>query len=182
MNTARFLLLCGAFMLCGVLFLAWLGSTPNRKIAGKPFPIFALESLVNSRDPLTIEQLIGKKWLVLLWSADSTSADAQIDQFRSLTQKHSNFGAFAVAYSTSGLIVPLLQQRASDLLQLRQYDLATYVDPTGKSAMEYAMLMPFGSFGFPTIFILDDRGQIIGARELQKNDAWSALDVELNSY
>ncbi len=48
-----------------------------------------------------------------------------------------------------------------------------------KATMELTLLMPFGSFGFPTLLLIDDEGRLIQIVESQNEEGWKNLDKAL---
>ncbi|MFO0941697.1 MAG: hypothetical protein U0930_13145 [Pirellulales bacterium] len=59
-----FLIVCGSFMITGILVLAWLGSRPPAKIQNKLVPAVTLDPVVNAPKTLSTNDLIGKKTLL----------------------------------------------------------------------------------------------------------------------
>jgi hypothetical protein len=177
----RFLIVCALFMLVGIVFLAWLGSPPDRAVAGKAFPVQGLEPLANADAGLPEDSLLGQKTLVLLWSPEHEAVSEHLAEFKNLVQRHPGFAVITIAYSKGNLIVELLQAQAREALERSDVNWPTYADRGGKSTMEYALLMPYGSFGFPTVFVLDQFGKVMTVNEGQSQDYWLQLDQFLST-
>lgn len=177
LNSFVILGLCAAFMLTGVMVLAWLGSTPRKEIQGKLLPAISLEPLTNTEVEFSSNQLIGKKTLIYLWSPDSQACRDNLPQLKQLIEKHPEWSIMSVAFvEKGGLVVEALRAEAEKFMTENSVNWPTYVDSTGKATMELTLLMPFGSFGFPTVFAVDEQGKLVHICEGIKDEEWKALE------
>lgn len=177
LNSFVILGLCAAFMLTGVMVLAWLGSTPRKEIQGKLLPAITLEPLVKSEAQFVSNQLIGKKTLIYLWSPESQACRDNLPQLKQLIEKHPEWSIMSVAFvEKGGLVVESLRAEAEKFMTENSVNWPTYVDSTGKATMELTLLMPFGSFGFPTVFAVDEQGKLVHICEGIKDEEWKALE------
>lgn len=181
-NPLMFLAVCGLFMLMGILFLAWLGTDRSRSAEGKPLPALSLEPLLNTDQPLTSQQLVGRPILLYLWSPESNSAQEELQDIQKIYLDYSEYSPVTIAFSQKTLVVESLRMQAKEQLDKLELKWPTYVDASGKTSLELAMLMPYGSFGFPTIFAIDQKGRIQYICEARKPEDWQALAGKLKSY
>ena len=169
--------LCAAFMLTGVMVLAWLGSTPPKEIQGKLLPAIALDPLTNTEGLFNSNQLIGKKTLIYLWSPESQACRDNVSQLKQLIENNSDWSIVTVAFvEKGGLVVESLRAEVEKFMTENSVNWPTYVDTTGKATMELTLLMPFGSFGFPTIFAVDEHGKLVHICEGTKVEEWKTLE------
>jgi alkyl hydroperoxide reductase subunit AhpC len=178
-NPFAFIAVCGGFMLAGLMFLVWLGTDRRESAEGKPFPAIQLDPLVNATEPFVSSQLKEKLTVFYIWSPDSKTAVDELKTFAKIAAENSKFEVKTIAYSTGSLIVPVLQQKAKETLDNADLDWPTYVDTSDKASMAFTMLMPYGSFGFPTIFVTDRQGTIRFVCEAKRPENWKELSRRL---
>ncbi len=182
LNSFVILGLCAAFMLTGVMVLAWLGSAPRKAIQGKPLPPMSLEPLSNAEGQFNSDQLIGKKTLLYLWSPDSQACRDNVAQLKQLIERHPGWTITSIAFvEKGGLVVEALRAEAEKFMTENSVNWPTYVDSTGKATMELTLLMPFGSFGFPTVFAVDEQGKLVHICEGIKDEEWKALEQAIDT-
>ncbi len=128
-----FLIVCGSFMITGVLVLAWLGSKPPAKIRGKLVPAMTLEPVSNSQKVLSTNDLIGKKTALLLWSPTSQACQDNLDRLKQFLAAHSDWQLTTVAFvEKGGLVVESLSGEVEQFLQKNQLQWPVYVDQSAK--------------------------------------------------
>ncbi len=175
-----FLIVCGSFMITGVLVLAWLGSKPPAKIQGKLLPAMTLDPVANSQRAFSTNDLIGKKTALLLWSPTSKACQQNLEQLSQFLSAHPDWKLSTVAFAEQGgLVIESLSGEVEQFLQKNQLQWPVYVDQSGKATMELTLLMPFGSFGFPTLLLIDDEGRLVQIVESQNEEGWKNLDKAL---
>jgi alkyl hydroperoxide reductase subunit AhpC len=178
-NPLLFLAVCGVFMLTGILFLAWLGTDRSRTAVGKELPTIVLDPLLNTEQSITTEQIVGKPTILYLWSPDSKNAKTELQQIAEIAKNHPEYSLMTIAFSERALVLEVLRDKAKEQLEQQDLDWPTYVDNSGKASMEFAMLMPYGSFGFPTVFVIDQRGRFRYVCEARKPENWQELARQL---
>lgn len=177
-----FLGVCGIFMLVGILFLAWLGTDRSRSAIGKELPPFGLDPLLNSERSWNSPQDVGQTTILYLWSPTATDARSNLKRMNQLATAHSTFSLVPIAFSNSELQLEELRETVQQALDQEGLSWPTFVDASGQASMELALSMPYGSFGFPTIFVIDQRGKIRYVCEAKKSEDWQALGRHLDSY
>ena len=182
LNSFAILGLCAAFMLTGVMVLAWLGSTPRKEIQGKLLPAISLEPLTNADVEFSSNQLLGKKTLIYLWSPESQACRDNVPQLKQLIEQHPEWSIVSVAFvEKGGLVVESLRAEVEKFMTENSVNWPTYVDSTGKATMDLTLLMPFGSFGFPTVFAVDEQGKLVHICEGIKDEEWKALEQAIST-
>lgn len=167
-------------MLSGILTLAWLGSNPPVKVEGKLLPAIAFDPLVNADSRLSSNQFLGKKTLLLLWSPTSQTCQENVKRIQQTLSQHKDWSLVTVAFAEQGnLVVDSMKQEVKTFLEKNDVAWPTYVDDNGKATMEMTLLMPYGSFGFPTIFVIDRESRVVHICEGQTDEAWEELKKKL---
>jgi thiol-disulfide isomerase/thioredoxin len=178
-NPILFLAACGLFMLIGIMVLAWLGTDRSKTAVGKPFPNIVLDPLLNVDQTLSTEQMTGKPTILYLWSPESKSARDELQRIDEIAKKHPDHSLITIAFSERTLVFEVLRDQTQKMFEQEEMNWPTYVDKSGQASMEFAMLMPFGSFGFPTIFVIDQQGLIKYVGEARKPENWDELSRRL---
>jgi alkyl hydroperoxide reductase subunit AhpC len=166
-------------MLTGILVLAWLGTDRSRTAVGKELPTIVLDPLLNTKQTITTEQIVGKPTILYLWSPDSKNANVELQQIAEIAKNHLEYSLVTVAFSERTPALEVLREKAKELLEQQDLDWPTYFDNSGKASMEFAMLMPYGSFGFPTVFVVDERGRFKYVCEAREPENWQELARQL---
>jgi hypothetical protein len=160
----KFLLFCGAVMLVGIMFLAWLGSPPVHSAIGRPLPEMFLEPLVGAEVPLE-GKVTGDSIVVLvLWGPWSEDCGLAFEEFAELVNRwdsEQSVRVISVVFPKDVLDIDELRSQTEEFLEQRQLEVACYVDVRGKTGMDLALLMPYGSLGFPTTIVADQTGEVI---------------------
>jgi cytochrome c biogenesis protein CcmG, thiol:disulfide interchange protein DsbE len=159
------LMIFGCFMLSGLMLLAWLGSPPKVEAVGKPLPLIELEPLVGVEQPLRMEELSGKIAVIHFWGTWCPPCVAEYPDFATLAGRfgeHEEVKIISVSSSAGpDYDVGALRQQTLDFMQARQAVLPTYCDPAAYTRGKLALMLPNGSFSYPTTFLVDRRGVIV---------------------
>ena len=168
--------LAAVFMLIGVMTLAWLGTNSPNRSQGRLLPDFTIQPLVNVQATTNPGQWIGRKTLLYLWSPTSPACQENVDQLQRFLADHPEFQLETVAFvEKGGLVVETLAAEVQEFLKTRQLEWPVYVDTQGKATMELTLLMPYGSFGFPTALAVDSQGKLLHICEGTKPEDWQRL-------
>lgn len=175
-STLGYLALAALFMLIGIMVLAWLGSNRKPPINGKALPLLFLDPLVGDEKTFSTSQLIGSPFLLYLWSPTTETCSEQLARIRECVKDHPDWKLVSIAFPENGALdIEQLRNEVQQRLDEAKLSMPTYVDTKGGPTMELTLLMPFGSFGFPTIFVVDRQGRMCHICEGSNPGSWDQM-------
>ncbi len=172
-----FVVLFGIIMLVGLLFLAWIGSPPQVTGVGESLPALDLQPLVDTEQAPTRDSLKGKLVVFHFWGAWSEEASNSYAAFAQLAKhfaEHPEVEMVSVV-SSAGPDYDLaeLRAKAEEFMERVESRLPTYADPAAMTRGKLALLLPNGTFSYPTTLLVDRDGVIVETLTLDalKRDA-----------
>ncbi len=154
-------------MLLGLLTLAWIGSPPKPQIIGKKFPGVDLEPLIDVESPIT--NLDGRPTVIHFWGTWCPPCRQEFPEFAELHSQFSNderVNFWAVSCSSGHESnIAKLKTDTLDFMQELGVSVPMYCDPAAFTRGKLILLMPNGSFGYPTTLVIDGQGVIVEALE-----------------
>jgi thiol-disulfide isomerase/thioredoxin len=184
LGSLRFLAFCGLVMLVGIMFLAWLGSPPIHSAVGKKLPALDLVPLVETEKPLQSEFLSDSLTILHLWGPWSEECRQSFPELVEVMQKFADrpdIRVISVVFPKDVLIVDELRSQTLEFLEGQSIVLPNYIDTNGTTSVELALLMPYGSLGFPTTIVADRTGTIIEVIDGYQPDQMRTLPTLLSS-
>ena len=151
-------------MFVGIMFLAWIGTLPIHSAVGKQLPAIELEALWNADRPLGPEDVHDRVVVLHLWgpwSEESRRGYVEFEQLNQALQGVENVCLISVAFARDQLDREQLQQEVATFLADFSQPAPVYVDVSGQTSMQVALVMPYGSFGFPTTLVAEPGGKIV---------------------
>lgn len=162
-NPFLFLVACAAFMMAGIMLLAWLGSPPVNPVIGKRMPKMQLEPLLGSESKIDADHFSGSAVVFYLWgpwNSESRQGYQKISEFYRRFGQNPRIQFVSVAFPKDLLDADSLRAQAQETMNEVGCQLPLYYDPYGQASLDLALLMPFGSMGFPTTIVTDESGKI----------------------
>jgi thiol-disulfide isomerase/thioredoxin len=179
-----FLAFCGMVMLMGIMFLAWLGSPPVHSAIGRKMPAFFVEPLVNADVPIQGELETESLTVLHLWGPWSEDCRRAFPELAELAKEFAEEPAvrfISIVFPKDVLIIDELRSQTLDFFEGQSVAMPSYVDASGATSMELALLMPYGSLGFPTTILADRTGKIIEVIDGYQPDQLRQLSSLLSS-
>lgn len=171
-------------MLLGIMFLAWLGSPPVHSAIGRKLPAFDVEPLAHADLPIQGE-LAGESMTVLhLWGPWSEDCRGAFPELIKLMEKFSKDPAvqfISLVFPKDVLILDELRSQTLEFFESQSASIPSYVDTNGATSMDLALLMPYGSLGFPTTILADRTGTIIEVVDGYQPDQFKQLSQLLSN-
>ncbi len=162
-----YVLLFGGIMLLGLLFLAWMGTPPVVSAVGEPLPRIDLQPLLGAEQPVTNDELSGKVVVFHFWGTWCPPCQAEFPEFVKLAREFADHpGVQIISVSSSpGPEYDLESLRENTAAFMTQHDvpIATYADPAALTRQKLALLLPHGTFRYPTTLLVDGQGKIVDA-------------------
>ncbi len=163
-----FLAICGMFMLVGIMFLAWMGTAPVHSAIGKQLPELNVQGLFDA-DDLSPAKLDSNRTVILhLWGPWNPECQKGFPAMVGLSDRMKqspDFQVLSVAFPKGALNVAELRSQVQDFFQSLGAALPTFFDSTGQTSMDLALMMPYGSLGFPTTLVVDPSGKVVFVME-----------------
>jgi len=160
-----FVVLFGIIMLVGLLFLAWIGSPPQVTAVGESLPTLDLQPLIDTEQVPTRDSLKGKLVVFHFWGAWSEEASSSYAAFAQLAQEfaeHPEVEMVSVVSSAGpDYDLAVLRAKAEEFMERAGVRLPTYADPAAMTRGKLALLLPNGTFGYPTTLLVDREGVIV---------------------
>lgn len=159
-----FLSICGLFMLAGIMFLAWMGTAPVHSAIGKQLPEMRMQGLFEADDTLSYQPDSKQFTILHLWGPWSQECRQGFPAILAIAQQlkeSPNFRVLSVAFPKGALNVAELRNEVQDFFQSLGDTLPTYVDLSGQTSMDLALMMPYGSLGFPTTLVVEPGGDVV---------------------
>jgi hypothetical protein len=184
-NHFLFLGACAVFMLAGIMVLAWLGTPPVNPAVGKSLPELELAPLLNADSKGSAEdssQSLKVFYLWGPWDSESRIGYQRIADLYQRFQSNSRIQFVLVAFSEGDTDVDQLRAESQAAMEEAGFQLPCFYDPTGESSMELALLMPYGSMGFPTTLVADSSGKVVHLIEGSSSDEFVKLEQILVEY
>jgi cytochrome c biogenesis protein CcmG/thiol:disulfide interchange protein DsbE len=154
----------GAIMLCGIMFLAWIGRAPVVVTIGKPLPQIDLQPLLGDAPPISREQLLGKLTVMHFWGTWCAPCTEEFPGFAKLAAQFVDNPEVAIVSvsSSAGPEYDLdeLRLETEKFLSAYEMPIPTYCDPAAMTRQQLAMILPNGSMGYPTTLLVDREGKI----------------------
>ncbi len=166
-----YVLLFGCIMLAGILVLAWIGRPRPSIAVGEPLPPLDLYRLpfTGSEQPLAREDLRGKLALFHFWGTWCPPCMEEFPEFANLVAEFAGEDqiVFVSVSCSSGPEYDLeeLARKTDAFLAKVEFRLPTYCDPAAMTRQQLALLLPNGSFGYPTTLLVGRDGKILDAME-----------------
>ena len=159
------LVVIGAVMLVGLMVLAWLGTPPTVEAEGKRLPALDLQPLIASSQSVSMDDLKGKVVVLHFWGVWCPPCQAEFPEFIQLAE-HFEKDPSVLVLSVSCSPGPeydlaALKQETATFLEQHEYlgatasAMPTYSDSAGMTRHNLALLLPNGSFGYPTTVVVD---------------------------
>ncbi|MBX3423060.1 MAG: TlpA family protein disulfide reductase [Pirellulaceae bacterium] len=178
-NPWLFLIACAAFMLVGIMFLAWMGSGPAPHVIGKPLPTVHFQPLLYAQEALSSDSFDGTTTVLYLWapwSQESHQGFANFVRLYHQIQQQPNTQVLSIAFPEDEMKVGELRDQTRRFLDSFSEHIPTYYDADGQSSIQLALVMPYGSLGFPTTLVVDPSGII--QRVAEGSDAEQMHELE----
>jgi len=160
-----FVVLFGVIMLAGLLFLAWIGSPPQVTGVGEAMPAMDLQPLIDSEQALARDSLAGKLVVFHFWGAWSAEASNSYATFAELSQQFADQPdvVWVSVVSSAGPDYDLdaLRDKAEEVMEQADARMRTYADPAAMTRGKLALLLPNGTFSYPTTLLVDREGVIV---------------------
>lgn len=160
----KILALFGSFMLVGILFLVWLGSPPPNDLIGQPISLVNLQPLVNADQTVLNTDIQDKVVLLHFWGTWCGPCRREFPEFAKVEEAlrgHENCLVLSVSCS------PGPENNLEELTKLTQAyvsehapEMPVYCDQTAITRGKLSLLLPGGSFGYPTTILVNQRGFI----------------------
>lgn len=161
----RYVLAFGAFMLVGIMVLAWIGRAPTVVTLGQKLPPIDLQPLLDGAPPLGTEQMEGKMVLLHFWGTWCPPCKEEFPEFANVCAEFSSDPDLLIASvsCSAGPEYDLEQLKRQTEKFMAQYpqSLPTYADPAALTRERIAWILPRGSLGYPTTLLVDRDGKII---------------------
>jgi hypothetical protein len=160
-----FVVLFGVIMLAGLLFLAWIGSPPQVTGVGEAMPAMDLQPLIDTEQALDRDSLTGKLVVFHFWGSWSAEASNSYATFAQLAQQfadHPDVQWVSVASSAGpDYDLDALREKAEEVMEQVDARMPTYADPAAMTRGKLALLLPNGTFSYPTTLLVDRDGVIV---------------------
>lgn len=160
-----FVFLFGVIMLAGLLCLAWIGSPPQVTGVGEAMPAMDLQPLIDSEQALARDNLAGKLVVFHFWGAWSAEASNSYATFAQLSRQFADHPdvQWVSVVSSAGPDYDLdaLREKAEEVMQQVDARMPTYSDPAAMTRGKLALLLPNGTFSYPTTLLVDREGVIV---------------------
>lgn len=161
----RYVLAFGAFMLLGILVLAWIGRAPTVVTLGQKLPPIDLQPLLDGTPPLGPEQMEGKIILLHFWGTWCPHCMKEFPEFANVCAEFTGNPDLLIA-SVSCSAGPeydleQLKRQTEDSMAKYPRSIPTYADPAALTRERIAWVLPRGSLGYPTTLLVDRDGKII---------------------
>ncbi len=163
-----FVLTIGSIMLVGLVALAWIGRPPRQEIIGERLPPLDLQALVNTERGIENADLDGKLTVLHFWGTWCHPCHLEFPEFAQLVAEFGELEDVAIV-SVSCSSGPefdmqrLTEQTHQFLQEQTDLDIPTYADSAAMTRQQLALMMPNGSFGYPTTLLVDREGVIVEA-------------------
>ncbi len=156
-------------MLVGIMALAWIGR-PRPSIAiGEPLPPLDLLPLLGVEQPVTNQELAGSLVVLHFWGTWCPPCLKEFPEFADLVAEFAgNTQVAFVSVSCSGgpeYDIERLRRETQSFLAKNSVEVATYCDPAAMTRQQLALLLPNGSFGYPTTLLVGRDGRILDVLE-----------------
>ncbi|MEZ6133620.1 MAG: TlpA disulfide reductase family protein [Pirellulaceae bacterium] len=162
-----YVLVFGAIMLAGLLFLAWMGSPPRVTPIGQPMSTLDLQPLLHGADSIDAKDLLGKLTVFHFWGAWCPNSEKEFLEFLKLYQAYRDNShiAFVSVSSSAGpeLDLPKLENESAAFLDRFESTMPTYSDPAAMTRSRLGLMFHGGSFAYPTTVLVDGSGIIVDA-------------------
>lgn len=159
------MLLCGLFMLLGIVVLARLGTPVRPSAIGRPLPELDLKPLLNTDGSIEREDLMGKIVVIHFWGTWCGPCRMEFPEF---TKVFEEFGSDSQVrmLSVSCSSGPeydeqKLAEGTEEYLAQLAPNMATYCDPVAMTRVQIGNMMPSGSLGYPTTVLFDQNGLLV---------------------
>lgn len=172
-------------MLAGIMLLAWLGSPPISPAIGKQLPRIDLAPLVNTSTENVATGFQGKLLVLYLWgpwNSASRSGVRKIGEIAQRFEENPRIHVVLVACPENILEPDDLRRVTQEALNDAELQMPVYYDPNGQTNMELALLMPYGSLGFPTTIVADESGKVVRVIEGESEAEFAELQEFLIEY
>ncbi len=167
-NSLFFLGICGAIMLAGIMLLAWMGTAPANPLIGRQMPELHFEPLIpeKTEPSQTASGTSGTvQHIVLhLWGPWCPPCRQEFPEFIELYEKfkgNPQVQFVCVAFPSGEMVLDDLRRDVQDFFDEKGASIPTFYDAKGKTSMDLAVMMPYGSLGFPTTIVADKNRQIV---------------------
>lgn len=162
-----YVLLFGCIMLAGLMFLAWLGSPPRVTAIGQPLPPLDLQPLMHTDRNLDGQEIGGKIVVLHFWGTWCAPCQVEYPEFDALASEYlDNPNVEIVSVSSSPgpeFDLPGLKDKTSKFLAKFPTPIPTYVDTVAMTRSKLALLLPGGTFSYPTTLLVNREGTIVEA-------------------
>ncbi len=173
-SSNSFVIRFGIFMLCGLVFLAWIGRTPPSIAVGEPLPPLDLQPLING-EPISNESIRDKVVVLHFWGTWCSFCRKEFPAFAQMVKRYENDESIQIVSITCSpgpeMDTESLQRETSDFLKERDLEMPTYCDKAAMTRQQIGFLLN-GSFGYPTTIVVGPDGVIVeaiqGAGQLEK--------------
>jgi len=172
-------------MLGGIMLLAWLGSPPVSPVIGKSLPKIKVAPLLMAEsenmagptgDSVEVLYLWGP------WNEESCSGYLKIAKLYQKFESNPRIRFLLVAFAKDILDTEQLRAQAQVALDQAGFRMPVFYDPEGQTSMELALLMPYGSMGFPTTIVTDKSNKIVRLIEGDSVEDFDELERFLVEY
>jgi thiol-disulfide isomerase/thioredoxin len=180
-----YVLVFGGLMLGGLMFLAWMGRTPRSVAIGEPLPRLDLQPLVNTDQIFTNADIEGKLTVLHFWGTWCPPCQKEFPEFVELAGKFDGNNQVAIlSISCSGgpeYDLADLKQKTVGFYSKFPNQIPTYSDSAAMTREQLALLLPNGSFGYPTTLLVGRDGRIIELLEGYLPGEMQALAATIQS-
>jgi hypothetical protein len=168
--------------LAGILTLAWLGTNHVRSAVGKQLPNAKLQPLLFATEGIETGQLKGQPTLIYLgatWAEQSAQAFEQFVEWSKPYTAGENLRVVVVLFPRGHYDPDSLKRELQGWYQKSGAQFPAYADASGLASMDFALLMPYGSIGFPTVLLADPTGRVIAVADGQQPEQLKAIQQGL---
>lgn len=159
-----YVIVFAVFMIVGLVSLAWIGRPPRSTAIGQKLPRLDLSPLVNAEQAIDADSLSGKFVVLHFWGTWCGYCVQEFPEFVELSQEFSGSDDVAVVSisCSSGPEYDLDQLGEQTRQFINDYapQMPTYADSAGMTRQQLALLLPNGSFGYPTTILVGPDGVI----------------------
>ncbi len=157
------LYLAAIFMLCGMMFLVWLGREKN-VIVNTPMSDLDLAPLIDVEEAPTLASLQGKVTILHFWGTWCGPCRDEYPEFSKLMAKlRIDPNVQVLSVSCSGgpeTDLPGLEEETRKFLEEIPNKLPIYADPAAFTRGKIAGMFASGGFAYPTTVVVDTKGTI----------------------